>query len=152
MCGYVRNYFPTLPVGHVTIHSWRTSEHYRVCDFIISQYASFRSTVTEHRDQALAVGAADGIAIAFSMNILDGGTRVDGCPVGPTGGDGTFGENCRMTAAQVEQFGKTLGPAGSGLLMWRYDDEFMAIAANKNAFAAIAADLRTRPRKSWRRP
>ncbi len=153
MCGYVKAYFPSLPVGHVTLHSWRRSEHYRVCDFIVSQYASWRSTVTQHRDSALAVAADDGIAMAFSLNILDGGTRVTGCPTdqNQTGGTGTFGPNCRMTAAQVENFGKVLGPAGSGLLMWRYDDAFMIKPENQAAFEAIAEDLGNRPAKGWRR-
>jgi hypothetical protein len=56
-----------------------------------------------------------------------------------------------MTAAQVRDYGLALGPAGCGLLMWRYDDAFMAAADNQRAFSDVGANLATRPSKACRR-
>jgi hypothetical protein len=35
--------------------------------------------------------------------------------------------------------------------MWQYDPTFFGVAGNVTAFANIASDLATKPRKSWRR-
>jgi hypothetical protein len=158
MCGYAKAIFPTLPVGVVHQHSiFEPTKSYNVCEFIVSQYAARFGSVTTFRDEALAYGRRDGIAIAFSMNILNGGTQAprDGlwnCPLTTTGGRGTYDPNCRMTAQQVREWGLILGPAGCALMMWRYDDAFMARTDNQEAFRDIAARMASLPAKSCRTP
>jgi hypothetical protein len=149
MCGYVKAMFPTLPVGVVHQHNvFEPDKSYRVCEFIVSQYSHRYGSVTEFRDAALAMGRRDGIAIAFSLNIVNGGIQAprDGqwnCSLTTTGGRGTYDPNCRMTAAQVREYGLVLGPAGCAMMMWRYDDAFMANPGNQQAFAEIARRLAT---------
>lgn len=157
MCGYVKSMFPTLPVGVVHGHdAFETAKSYTVCEFIVDQYAHRKGSVTAFRDAALAMGRRDGIAIAFSMNILNGGIQAarDGlwnCSLTTTGGRGTYDPNCRMTPAQVREWGTVLGSAGCAMMMWRYDDVFMAKLENQQAFKDIAARLATLPTKSCRR-
>jgi hypothetical protein len=151
MCRYVKAMFPTLPVGVVHQHSsFEPDKSYQSCDFIVSQYSHRYGDVTKFRDDALAMGRRDGIAIAFSLNIINGGIQAarDGqwnCPLTTTGGRGTYDPNCRMTAAQVRDYGLLLGPAGCAMMMWRYDAVFMANPGNQQAFAEIAKRLATQP-------
>jgi hypothetical protein len=56
-----------------------------------------------------------------------------------------------MGPDQVREFGLALGPAGSGMLMWQYDTDFMSQADNVQALKDVAAHLATLPVKSWRR-
>ncbi len=95
------------------------------------------------------------MGIIFSMNILNGGFQaaLDGqwnCPLDTTGGRGSFNPNCRMTAQQVREWGILLGSAGCGLMMWKYDDAFMANLENQQAFRDVAAALASLPAKSCR--
>jgi hypothetical protein len=157
MCGVVKAMFPTLPVGVGHQHNaFEPTKSYRVCEFIIDQYSTRAGDVTTFRDQALALARRDGHAILFSMNILNGGVQAarDGswnCPLTITGGRGTTQPNCRMSAADVRTVGLTLGPAGCGLLMWRYDEGFMSNPDNVQAFRDVAARLATLPAKPCRR-
>ena len=144
LCGEVKRYFPTLPAGVDHQHQlFEPEKSYRVCDFIIDQYGTQYGNVTAWRDEGLAMAARDHHAIAFSMNVLNGGTQdTDGTwDCTGTGGKGLYSPNCRMTAAQVRELGWVLGPAGCALLMWRYDDEFMVNPANQLAFHDVAALL-----------
>jgi hypothetical protein len=158
LCAYTKAIFPTLPVGVVHQHRvFEPTKSYRVCDFIVSQYSARVGSVSAFRDGGLAYAKRDGIAIAFSMNILNGGIQAprDGlwnCPLSTTGGRGTYDPNCRMTPTQVAEFGTTLGVAGCAMLMWRYDMEFMADPANIQAFRDIAAKVGSAPAKRCRRP
>jgi hypothetical protein len=158
LCAYVKGMFPTLPVGVVHQHHiFEPTKSYRTCEFIVSQYTSRFGSVTAFRDSALAYGRRDGIAIAFSMNIINGGIQSprDGswnCPLTTTGGRGTYDPNCRMTAQQVRDWGLLLGPAGCALVLWRYDDAFMARSDNQQAFRDIAARLATLPARSCSTP
>jgi hypothetical protein len=149
MCQYVRSIFPTLPVGVVhQPNAFEPQESYRVCDFLVAQYA-WRSTagnILKFRDEALALGRRDGMAIVFSMNILNGGVQAlrDGtwkCSRTTTGGRGTFDPNCRMTPQQIRDWGIALGSAGCALVMWRYDPAFMSKPVNVEAFRAVGAAL-----------
>jgi hypothetical protein len=86
------------------------------------------------------------------MNIMNGGIQAarDGlwnCPLTTTGGRGTYDPNCRMTAAQVRDYGLVLGTAGCAMVMWRYDDAFMTNSANRQAFAEVASHLAAQPRR-----
>jgi hypothetical protein len=153
MCAEVKALFPTLPVGVGHQHdAFEPAKSYRVCEFIIDQYSSRAGDVTAFRDGGLALARRDGLAILFSMNILNGGIQAvrDGswnCPLTITGGRGTTNPNCRMTAEQVRTVGLTLGPAGCGLLMWRYDPGFMSNPENVQALKDVAARLATLPAK-----
>ena len=152
LCGAVKRYFPALPAGVGHQHQlFEPQNSYRVCDFVMDQYSSQYGPVTEWRDAGLAMAARDGYAVAFSMNVLNGGIRDnddDGvweCPVPLTGGRGTQSPNCRMTPEQVRSFGLALGPAGCALALWWYDDVFMANPANQQAFHDVAARLASLP-------
>jgi hypothetical protein len=148
MCAYARKIFPTLPVGVLAVHWWRPQEHYGVCDFIVSQFeydvrpggGPGSDTPAAFRDAGLAVAAADRVSIVFSMNVLDGGPAAASC-----------GRDCQMTASELRNAGLVLGPAGAGLLMWRYDTEMMRQPVYQSAMEDIASDLRARPVKRWLR-
>ncbi|HET6836512.1 MAG TPA: hypothetical protein VFH24_00650, partial [Gemmatimonadales bacterium] len=147
MCAYVKNIFPTLTVG--VFHDYlgfEPDESYAVCDFIVSQYRIAKGDINQYRDGGLALANRDGHAILFSLNILDGGFRAanDGlwnCPLSTTGGRGTYAPNCRMTPQQIRDFGMILGPAGCGLVMWRYETDMMANVAYQDAFKYVGDRL-----------
>jgi hypothetical protein len=154
MCAYVKNIFPTLPTGVAHRHDvFEPTKSYRVCDFIIAQYSSRLGSVTQFRDAGLALARRDGHAIVFGMNILNGGTQdkdgVYDCT--GTGGMGTYEPNCRMTPTQIREVGLTLGPAGCGLTMWRYDETFIQKVENQRAFSDIGTRLSSLPGKACRR-
>jgi hypothetical protein len=157
LCVVVKRMFPSLPTGVVHQHGdFEPDKSYRTCEFIVDQYSTRSGPVTQFRDDGLAMGRRDNIGILFSMNILNGGTQAarDGlwnCPLDTTGGRGTREPNCRMSAQQVRDYGMVLGPAGCGLLMWRYDTDFMSNADNQRAFRDVAGRLATLPRKSCMR-
>jgi hypothetical protein len=151
LCSYVKNIFPTLPVGVVHDHRmFEPDKNYAVCEFIVSQYRSSKGTVQDFRTGGLAYAARDGIGIMFALNVMNGGTSVLGCPVPQTGGPGTYGSNCRMTPQQVRDFGLVLGPAGCGLNMWRYDATFFANSDNRAAVQVVADSLAKLPWKGCR--
>ena len=158
MAAYAKQYFPTLPMGPSHgpdgYYQWRPNERYRVVDYVLNQYAYgvTKGDVTEWRDKVLAQAKRDGVAVAFSMNILNGGETAtrDGrwaCPTGTAAGRGTKDPVCRMTAAQIRDWGKTLGPAGCVMLMWRYDETAMAQPDNQQAMRDVAAGLARAPRR-----
>jgi len=162
LCRHVKSMFPTLPSGPVVVHWWRPTESYRACDFIIDQYGwtqqsmgpgtyGGKGDVVSWRTAALAQAKKEGIAIAFSMNILGGGQKVPGCPLSTTGGPYGDGVHCRLTASQVRQFGVALGPYGCAMFMWKYEAAFWSKSANIQAFKDVAAKLATSPGRSCRR-
>jgi hypothetical protein len=148
---YARSIFPTLPIGVTLDYRVWNDQSFRKLDFIISQYRAVKGDPVVYRDGALALGARDGHKVVFSLNILDGGARVAGCPVPQTGGPGTYGPNCRMTPQEIRTFGSILGPAGCALVMWRYDQEYMANPDNRSAFKDLADKLAALPAKSCRK-
>jgi len=123
---------------------------YRVCDFIISQYSARFGGVADYRDGALALARRDGHDVLFSINLLNGGPQAErdglwNCPA-TSGGRGQYEPNCRMTAQQIVDWSVVLGPAGcGGMLMWRYDADFMAQPPNQQAFAEAARRLAALP-------
>jgi hypothetical protein len=151
MAEYARAIFPTLPMGVTMDYTIWSDQSYKKLDFIVSQYRWFKGDVYAYRDGALRLAARDGHQVVFSLNILDGGYRIDGCPIPQTGGPGTYGTNCRMTPQQVRDYGMVLGPAGCGLVMWHYAPDFMADLENRAAFKDIADKLATLPAKSCRK-
>jgi hypothetical protein len=149
LCAYVKTIFPTLAVGvfHNPI-DFQPENPYRVCQFLVVQYATRRGDVTRWRDEALRLTSRDGMVVIFAMNLLDGGTQdKDGVyDCAGTGGLGTYQPNCRMTPEQIRAYGKLLGPAGCAMLSWKYDAEFMSRPENQAAFSEIAIDLSRLPR------
>ncbi len=159
MATYARNIFPTLPMGinhGAPGFKWRSGERYRVLDWVSVQYVwnYNQGGITAWRDEVLGFARANGVTPMFSLNILNGGVRDKSgawdCP--GTGGKGTKTSYCRMTADQVRSYGRTVGPSGCAMLMWRYDDAFMSKSANKSAFQDVATLLNSKPRRSCRRP
>jgi cellulose/xylan binding protein with CBM9 domain/fibronectin type III domain protein len=182
MCRHAKSIFPTLPMGVVVVHWWKESDDlnrqptqrprqtYTDCEFIIDQYDWWQQANGPHspggrgdvgmwKDSALVAAARNSISIAFSMNILAGGVidvtipDPQPCPVPPSGGPyAPVPSGCKMTAAQVRQYGLTLGPAGCAMMMWKYDQAFMTDPANRQAINDVAADLAQRPAKGCGRP
>ncbi|MEO8089664.1 MAG: hypothetical protein ABI703_05145 [Gemmatimonadales bacterium] len=162
MCGYVRKIFPGLPAGPITVHWWLRDQTFRTCDFIVDQYSwdqpplgwgtpGGKGNVAAWRDAALAQAKKEGITIAFSMNVLDGGINGSTCPLTTTGGPGTYAGHCAMTSTQVRDFGRALGPSGCAMFMWMYNSTFMTKAANIQAFKDVAATLAGVPGRSCAR-
>lgn len=154
LCSEVKSLFPTLAVGVEHQHQlFEPTKSYRVCDFIVDQFNAYMGDVATWRNAGLAMGARDGHAILFSMNVLNGGTQdKDGTwDCTGTGGKGLYSPNCRMTAAQVKTFGLALGPSGCGLFMWRYDDAFATNYDNKRSFNDIATAMAAAPGRACRR-
>jgi hypothetical protein len=154
MAAYSKAIFPTLPAGMSVRFDYRANERWGLLDFVVTQYVASHNSVTAWRDAALQGAALNGVAVVFSINILNGGAGFGEtvCPNPPTGGTGYSAGRCKTGSAQLEEWGLALGPAGSGLLMWAWDSTYMSVPANDSAFARIAADLANRPTKSWRRP
>ena len=108
MCAYVKQMFPTLPVGVVHDHDiFQPNQSYHVCEFLLDQYAARKGDVTKFRDAGLALGRRDNMAIVFSLNIIDGGIQAkrDGawdCSPTLTGGRGSrraqLPDDCRAGA------------------------------------------------------
>ncbi len=149
LCGYVKQIFPTLPVGVGHDHAaFEPGNSYQVCEFFMPQYAARKGGVNAWRDAALAMAARDGLAVLFSMNLLNGGVQDKSGPwdCAGTGGLGERSPNCRMTAAQVRDFGKTLGTAGCAMLSWKFDSSFLANIENQEALSDVAVTLFRLPR------
>lgn len=159
MAIYVKNIFPTLPVGinqGGPGYKWRTSEQFHKLDYVLHQYqwTATSGNIGAWRDAVLNRARIDGVTPAFSLNLLNGGVQDRSgtwdCP--GTGGKGTRHPNCRMTADQVSSWGRAIGPSGCFMTMWRYDDAFMSKSANQTAFRNVASLLATKSRRSCRRP
>jgi hypothetical protein len=159
MAAYVKNIFPTLPVGvnmGAPGYTWRTWERFKVVDYVLMQYqwSNNQGNVGSWRDKVLAWSRAEGVTPFFSLNLLDGGVldNVGTWDCAGTGGKGTLVHRCRMTADQVRTWGRAIGPYGCAMLMWQYDDAFMAKSANQYAFRDVGSLLASKPRRSCRRP
>ena len=154
MARYVKNIFPTLPVAVAVVHTWRSSERYRVVDVIIPQYSWYMGSVSTWKSNAIKAARANGTSVAFSLNLLNGGIQnwsTGKCPSTTTGGYGTRYPTCRMTATQVREWSKLLGSGTCAMIMWRYDDLFMSKDANRKAFSAASSYLRSTSKRSCRR-
>jgi hypothetical protein len=150
MCGYVKNIFPTLPVGVGHDHNaFEPTKSYFVCEFFMTQYAHRKGNINTWRDGGLAMATRDRLEIIYSLNLLDGGVQdKDGTyDCAGTGGLGTHGRNCRMTADQVREWGKLLGQVGCALFAWRYDGTYFAKPENQSAFSEVAISMANLPRR-----
>ena len=158
MAQYVKDIFPTLPVGvdhgPPAVYEWRTSEQYRVIDYVIYQYAWWvtRGDIAAWRDRARELAKRDGVALAFSINVVNGGVqdRTEWDCKG-TGGHGSRYPNCQLTTEQLRDWIETLGTDACSVLLWRYHDEFISRKSNQDAFKDIAARLASAPNRSCTR-
>jgi hypothetical protein len=158
MAAYAKNIFPTLPMGvHMGApgYRWRTWERFKVVDFVISQYQwrNNQGNITAWRDAVLAWTRTEGVTPAFGLNILDGGVidNTGAWDCAGIGGKGTLYRDCWMTADQVRNWGRAIGPYGCVMVMWQYDAAFMSKSANQSAFRDVASLLGSKPRRSCRR-
>jgi hypothetical protein len=150
MCLYVKQMFPTLPVGVVHDHRLLDpSKNYQHCDFILSQYRLSKGEIREFRDAGLAFARRSGISIAFSLNILHGGVPGTDCE---KWGDDPHGKLCPMTPDQVREWGTLLGSAGCALNMWRYERAYFDKPEVQRALQQVGESLARLPGKSCRRP
>jgi hypothetical protein len=150
MCGYVKSIFSSLPVGVGHDHNaFEPTKSYLVCEFFMTQYAHRKGDINAWRDGGLAMAARDGLEIIYSINLLDGGVQDKSgtWDCAGTGGLGTHGSNCRMTADQVREWGKLLGQVGCALFAWRYDADYFAKPENQAAFSEVAISMANVPRR-----
>jgi hypothetical protein len=159
MAVYAKGIFPTLPMGigaGPPAYKWRATERYTKLDFVRYQY-SYNVTsgnVGAWRDAVLAQARKDGVAPAFSLNLINGGIKdASGSWDCPQSHTGTYNRNCWMTPDQVKSYGKVLAAAGGCLLtMWKYDDAFISRSANQDAFRTLASATSSASRRSCKRP
>jgi hypothetical protein len=150
MCGYVKQIFPTLPVGVVHDHrQFEPEKNYSTCDFVVSQYRLSKGSVNDFRDGGLAFARRSGIGIIFSLNVLHGGTPGTTCA---KYGNDLSGNLCPMSAQQVRDFGLMLGTAGCALNMWRYEPAYYNNAGIQQALREVADSMARLPRKSCTEP
>jgi hypothetical protein len=161
MAVYVKGIFPTLPVGvnhgPPAVKKWRTTERYKVLDFVRYQYNWYITfgDVVAWRESVLAQAKLDGVTPALSINVLDGGVKdMDGdwlCVDAGQAGIGTYWPNCRMTPDEVKTWGTALAPYGCFFSLWQYDNDYMSNPANQEAFKAIADLVASIPPRSCKR-
>jgi hypothetical protein len=156
---YVKNIFPTLPVGvnhgPTGYYQWRSSERYRVLDYVLNQYSWWITTgnVAAWRDKVLAQARLDGVTPAFSLNAVNGGVqdRSGTYDCTGTGGKGNRYPNCRMTPTQIRDWGRALGVYGCAMMLWKYDKTFVSKSANIDAARDVASTLNAKARRSCKR-
>jgi hypothetical protein len=143
-------------VGH-NHPNFEPTKNYAVCDFIIDAYrigragiatglkpdtATIRKDAEKFRDDGLAFGRRSGIAILFSMNVLDGG---------PPGNCPKDARPCEMTASQFRQVG-LIFTAGCATQAWKSDEDYFAALDVRASVRAISDSLVKRPATLCRRP
>jgi hypothetical protein len=149
MCAYVKNIFPTLPVG--VVHDFTVLEpekNYQNCEFLLTQYRQSKGDVVAYRNAALAFGRRSGVSIIFALNVLHGGPASASCP---KYGDDPNGMLCPMTPEQVRSWGLTLGEAGCALNMWRFEAAYFNEPTIQSAVRTVADALTKLPRKACTR-
>lgn len=160
MATYAKQIFPTLPMGvnhGPPAARWRSSERYRIVDYVLYQYAHWvtAGNIAAWRDEVLKQAGKDGVTPMLSINVLNGGVqdRSDSwtCSGAGQAGRGTYWPNCRMTPDQVREWGEALAPHGCYLMLWRFDREYMSDPANEAAFQDLASQAASLPIRSCRR-
>jgi len=150
MCRYVKNIFPTLPVGVLHDHRiFEPEKGYRHCEFLVSQYRLSKGDVRDFREGGLAFAKRYNMSIIFSLNVIHGGNPGTTCL---KLGDDPRGNLCPMSADQLRDWGVTLGSAACGLLMWRYYPQYIEKPEIQSALQDVATALARIPRKSCGRP
>lgn len=162
MAVFLKNYFPTLPVGvghgPPAYFNFHPEQTYTKLDFAYYQYSSGvrwkghfdRGDVEGWRNGALAQAAKDHVQPAFGMNVLDGGLPDrDGnynCSGTNQYGVGTYFPTCRMTPDQVRTYGGKLLGYGCYLNQWRWDDDYNRMSAVQSAFQDLRSKANSTPR------
>jgi hypothetical protein len=150
MCRYVKDIFPTLPVGVVHDHRvFEPDRGYQHCEFLVSQYRLSKGNINSFRDGGLAFARRYNMSIIFSLNVIHGGDAGSSCL---KLGDDPHGDLCPMSADQVRDWGLILGPAGCAFMMWRYYPQYIEKPEVQRALGEIAAVLARTPRKPCSRP
>ncbi len=145
MCRYVKNMFPTLPVGVLHDHRiFEPEKGYQSCEFLVSQYRLSKGGVQEFRDGGLAWAKRNNMSIIFSLNILHGGDPGTTCM---KFGDDPQGTLCPMSPQQLRDWGTMLGRAGCALMMWKYEDLYIQQSGIQVALRDVAAALAAVPRR-----
>jgi hypothetical protein len=142
MCAYVKSIFPTLPVGVVHQHQlFEPTKSYRVCEFLVDQYAARLGSPEQFRDGALAMARRDGMRILFGANELNGGPQdrdgVWDCK-DQGGYKGQTAPNCQVPPDSLRRWYPLLARAGCGFRVWRWDD----VRTNTSAYRAARAAVR----------
>jgi hypothetical protein len=142
MCAYVKSIFPTLPVGVVHQHQlFEPTRSYRVCEFLVDQYAARLGTPEQFRDGALAMARRDGMRILFGANELNGGPQdrdgVWDCK-DQGGYKGQTAPNCQVPPDSLRRWYPILARAGCAFRVWRWDD----VSTNTSAYRAARQAVR----------
>jgi hypothetical protein len=142
MCAYVKSIFPTLPVGVVHQHQlFEPTKSYRVCEFLVDQYAARLGTPEQFREGALALARRDGMRILFGANELNGGPQdrdgVWDCK-DQGGYKGQEAPNCQVPPDSLRRWYPILARAGCAFRVWRWDD----IRTNTPAYRAARQAVR----------
>lgn len=152
MCSYVKAIFPTLPCGVGHPHQlFEPTRDYDVADFLISQYNVVWGDYITWANQGRAIAVRGGHKLVFSLNLINGGSRISGCPEPQTGGPGTRPPNCKMSPTQVETFAAEFATGSVGLLMWEYNATVFSDPDFVAAFNNVAADYAALSLESWAR-
>lgn len=150
MCRYVKDMFPTMPVGVLHDHRiFEPEKGYQHCEFLVSQYRLSKGTVENFREGGLAWARKHNMSIIFSLNILHGGNPGTTCE---KWGDDPRGILCAMSPSQLRDWGITLGSAGCALMMWKYEADYIHRPEIQASLHDIASALGKLPRRSCARP
>ncbi|MGH7579625.1 MAG: hypothetical protein ACREM9_05595 [Gemmatimonadales bacterium] len=149
MCRYVKDMFPTLPVGVLHDHRiFEPSKGYQHCEFLVSQYRLSKGDVRDFRDGGLAFVNRYNMSIIFSVNVLHGGTPGTDCE---KWGDDPRGILCPVSSSQLRDWGTILGTQGCAFMMWMYEAEYIEKPEIQAALGDVAGELAKKPRRSCAR-
>jgi hypothetical protein len=141
LCAYVKAIFPTLPVGVVHQHQlFEPTKSYRVCEFLVDQYAARLGSPEQFRDGALAMAKRDNMRIMFGANEINGGPldRDGVWDCKDQGGyKGQQAPNCQVSPDSLRRWYPILARAGCGFRVWRWDD----VRTNTVAYRAARQDV-----------
>jgi hypothetical protein len=151
MAQYSKSVWPGLTTIVRTRVSWLDQAKFKwtYLDAGWSQYSARQGEVSEFRDTEVAAANRSGLALMFSLNILDGGPFVPGCY------PGTRPVWCEMTATELSRYGTVLAsvPTACGLTFWQYDRDYLGrsdIQASVKDVARVVAEhppVPCRPRR-----
>jgi hypothetical protein len=164
MAQYADSIFPGLPtivVGYAQLLKVDSLPPFQHVDAFASQYdwwqgrsgrvvgsCATQAGITEvqrvrcWRDTMTAASRRKNVAVLFQMNVINGGIQpVNGVCPSSSGGKGTTG--CRLTAAQLRDWGKEL-LTGCAFALWKHDP-MLQKAEYITALREIIALAATRP-------
>lgn len=155
LCTKSKQLWPHVPAG--VSHPWHNFEatkDYAVCEFTINQYSMRYGSLDKWIEGAQLVAQRQGTAIAYSLNVINGGARdtdSDWDCRHQGGIKGQSAPNCSMTAQQVESFSyRMLREKPCFLMYWRYDEKRPSFQRDdfKKALKNVADSAAKTPRTS----